>query len=669
MTRAFIVRPFGTQEDINFDQVQLALIDPALAANDIQGGTTGLFMQAGNIRADMFQQLLVADIVIADVSIHNANVFYELGIRHALQPNRTFMLRAKSKKDPKDRGRTDEIPFDLKTDRFLEYNSAKPEDTLEALKSALKQTLASSDPDSPVFRMLPDLEAQDRSRFLPVPETFRDDVELAFKAKRLGVLGLIAMEAKDFFWGSEGLRLVGRAQFNLKAYKDAKQTWEELLRSNPVEVESNQILGTIYQRLGDLDASDQALQRVLANKRAKDSERAEALSLIARNIKDRWRSSWVGLDPAHAGPKALASAELLKAYEKYRQGFREDLNSYYPGLNALSLLTITTELARQYPDSWEDRFDTPAQATAELDALQLQRQALIGSVSQALDAKKQRLVRSGMEDRWFDISAADFLFLTSNRPGKVVFAYSAALADAPAFYFDSARSQLDLFRSLGVLPDNTREAFKVFDPVSPSSQPPTAPPSRVILFTGHMIDKEGTSPQRFPQSLTPKAKEAIQSAVERERSRTDGTVVTIASGASGGDLLFHEVCRELNIEHRALLPLPPDQFRNESVCPAGREWEDRFDSLLKENASPPVLAVSEDLPKWLTTKINYTAWQRANLWLIHEALAVGAKNFTLISLWDGVKTDGVGGTYHMRTVAAKCGASLVPVYIADLLKS
>src|SRR5258708_35947822 len=109
--RAFIVRPFGTKEGVNFSEVDRQLIGPALAACDIQGGTTEPFRQAGNIRTDMFQQLLVADVVVADVSVHNANVFYELGIRHALQPKRTLLLRAKSKKDPAQRGPQDEVPF------------------------------------------------------------------------------------------------------------------------------------------------------------------------------------------------------------------------------------------------------------------------------------------------------------------------------------------------------------------------------------------------------------------------------------------------------------------------------------------------------------------------------------------------------------------------------
>ena len=38
---------------------------------------------AGNIRADMFALIIEADLVICDITVHNANVFYELGIRHA----------------------------------------------------------------------------------------------------------------------------------------------------------------------------------------------------------------------------------------------------------------------------------------------------------------------------------------------------------------------------------------------------------------------------------------------------------------------------------------------------------------------------------------------------------------------------------------------------------
>jgi hypothetical protein len=55
--------------------------------------------------------------------------------------------------------------------------------------------------------------------------------------------------------------------------------------------------------------------------------------------------------------------------------------------------------------------------------------------------------------------------------------------------------------------------------------------------------------------------------------------------------------------------------------------------------------------------------------MIQEALCLDAKNFTLISLWDGVQTEGLGGTYHMRAVAQERGAALVTIYTRDLLRA
>jgi hypothetical protein len=104
MLQAFIVRPFGTKQGVDFDKVERELIQPALKKAGIAGSTTAAIMEQGNIREDMFSLLLTADLVVADLSIHNANVFYELGIRHALRDKRTFLIRCSM----------DEIPFDLK---------------------------------------------------------------------------------------------------------------------------------------------------------------------------------------------------------------------------------------------------------------------------------------------------------------------------------------------------------------------------------------------------------------------------------------------------------------------------------------------------------------------------------------------------------------------------
>src|SRR5262245_19257192 len=130
VTRAFIVRPFRVQEGIDFDRVEQELIAPALSKCGIEGRTTGEITRQGNIREDMFRLLVISDVVIADVSIHNANVFYELGIRHGLQERHTFLIRAEASKD--------KYPFDLQTDRYFLYDPANPGAKLDEFIAALR---------------------------------------------------------------------------------------------------------------------------------------------------------------------------------------------------------------------------------------------------------------------------------------------------------------------------------------------------------------------------------------------------------------------------------------------------------------------------------------------------------------------------------------------------
>src|SRR6185503_1988937 len=143
MQRAFVIRPFGKKADasgtaIDFEQVHEQLIAPALKDAGLGGGTTGEIIDAGNVREDMFALIIEADLVICDITVHNANVFYELGIRHALRKKHTVLIRGE--------GSADTTPFDLSTDRYLAYDIANPAGALERLTSALKKTLLTDRP-------------------------------------------------------------------------------------------------------------------------------------------------------------------------------------------------------------------------------------------------------------------------------------------------------------------------------------------------------------------------------------------------------------------------------------------------------------------------------------------------------------------------------------------
>src|ERR1051325_584120 len=161
MPSAFIIRPFGTKKGIDFDRVESELIGPALAGHRITGRTTGDSLKQGNIRTEMFQRLLTADVVIVDISIGNANVFYELGIRHALRNKRTFMIRGSSAELP-----ADEVPFDLKTDRYLAYDAGNPASALERWREGLRQPPLWKERDAPFFLFCREFGERKKSLFL-----------------------------------------------------------------------------------------------------------------------------------------------------------------------------------------------------------------------------------------------------------------------------------------------------------------------------------------------------------------------------------------------------------------------------------------------------------------------------------------------------------------------
>lgn len=113
----FVAMPYGTKEGVDFNKVYSDLIKPALEkeGGGGQGGGFEVFradeeLRAGNIRTDMFQELLLADLVVVDLSIDNPNVWYELGVRHALRARGVVQIKSKVR---------DHMPFDVYTDRTL----------------------------------------------------------------------------------------------------------------------------------------------------------------------------------------------------------------------------------------------------------------------------------------------------------------------------------------------------------------------------------------------------------------------------------------------------------------------------------------------------------------------------------------------------------------------
>jgi len=94
----FVVMGFGKKTDfetgrvLDLDQSYINLIKPAVEAAGLKCIRADEIVHSGLIDVPMYEQLLKADVVVADVSTSNRNAVYELGVRHALRPYTTIIV-------------------------------------------------------------------------------------------------------------------------------------------------------------------------------------------------------------------------------------------------------------------------------------------------------------------------------------------------------------------------------------------------------------------------------------------------------------------------------------------------------------------------------------------------------------------------------------------------
>lgn len=672
MERVFIIRPFGRKKDsggreIDFERTQNELIGPALAAAELAGGTTGEIIDAGNIREDMFSLILEADLVVCDVTVHNANVFYELGIRHALRKRSTLLIRGRQS--------ADDIPFDLLTDRYLKYDLDDPGATTGDLVAMIRASLRTErTTDSPVFRMMEGLPEANPAAVEAVPLDFREEVARARGAGSRGWLRLLAEDVRGQRFQWTGLKLVAAAQWALRDHEGARETLEMIppASSDPA---TTLMLANAYERLYRtalqpqlLVASDQALQRVLDDRRADQKQVVEAHTLRARNEKTRWRLEFEQLGTLAERRAAAMNQRLRDTYAAYRAAYYQDLNGFYPGLAALQMADIFLDLSSDPADtSWKAAFDTDREADEFRADLADEAQRLRLVVHAAVDAQLERLPADDPQRVWARISNADLVFLTESNPARVIRRYRDAIPPSQLSAWDSARGQLALHACVGFRAELANAVMAAMDGQKPAEQPAEEKPLNFVVFTGHRVDEPGRAPPRFPQEHAPRAAELLRARLERlaERFR----VVGLASGAPGGDILFHEVCDELGIPCTLCLPMPADEYSRQAFG-AMDGWRTRFLDLRRRRPAESVLELSdrEGLPRWLEgTGAN--PWERGNRWVLQMALTSGARHTTLLALWDGEPGTLPGGTAHMVSITRDAGTVDVdPIPLSEVLK-
>ena len=176
-------------------------------------------------------------------------------------------------------------------------------------------------------------------------------------------------------------------------------------------------------------------------------------------------------------------------------------------------------------------------------------------------------------------------------------------------------------------------------------------PSKVALFSGHMIDAAGRRRPRFPADKEAVAARAIAGALARLDIGPDD--LAICGGACGGDLLFAEAALARSARLEIYIPFEEPKFLEKSVDFAGPDWRARF------FAARARAALHVQPAERGPTPAGEDPYERNNLWMLEAASRFGADKVDFICLFNGESGDGPGGTKHMMEEVARRGGRTI----------
>ncbi len=649
LPHAFVVMPFGRKQGpdgrwIDFNSIYQDLIKPALEEAGFESFRADEEAVSGDILTDMFQELLLADLVLADLSIDNANVFYELGVRHALRKRGLIHIQC---------GRA-YMPYDIFNVRTLPYHCddngrPDPEYLDKDQKAIVKMAHATWESDhnrihSPIFNLLTGLCEPDR-KALRTPlatgywEEYRqwqDRVMIAQRQKRIGDVLLLTEEVANPLIKEEAIADAGSALNNLGNYALALKEYRQGLKINPDNLEFRREEAFHLSQLKQFDEAIVKLERLL-EEQANDIEILYYLAHIYRAV---WIEEWIGIKDTQERVKAAYDAVhlLLKAIETYLQCYRLDQNHYYSGINALVLLAGLDHIAQQ----------VGASNDPEEEALRQQLPALKGAVEFSLESAAKK----DANNFWLFVSLGALAVCTVDDPKQVTRAYKKALtlAGKNKFALKSALEQLELLEVLSFRPEYVKAGISVIkgelhkfesqeEAVASRIQ---NEPRQVVLFSGHMIDRPDRPKPRFPAAMESEARQKIEEVLDR-LSPCNNCLAIAPGAACGGDILFIEACLQRNIKVEVFLPFYQAEFIQESVSFAGDDWVARFYQIQNH----PNVTIHLQPERLGEVPQGENPFERNNRWALYSTLMYGIDRVRLVVLWDGKGGDAPGGTGDM----------------------
>jgi hypothetical protein len=279
--RCFVLMGFGVKVDyksnrsLDLDKTY-KIIKRAVEGAGLECIRADDIVHSGVIDKPMYENLLEADVAVADLSTSNENAIYELGVRHALKPRTTIVIAEKQFKFPFDLGHIvirhyEHLGTGIDYDEALRLENE--------LTQAIRTISAGDNVDSPVYTFLPDLAqptlrvaapgaatpppaaaAADNPTFTVLLEAFRAARKKGdFLLAKTYVEKLRESRKDDpYLIQQQALATYKSRQPNaVDALKEAKQILEALQPRTSGDVETLGLWGAIHKRLWE-ETADRA---------------------------------------------------------------------------------------------------------------------------------------------------------------------------------------------------------------------------------------------------------------------------------------------------------------------------------------------------------------------------------------------------------------------------
>jgi tetratricopeptide (TPR) repeat protein len=346
----FILMPFGVKKDqkgrmVDFNKIYHNFIKVAVEACGLEPIRADEEFIGGIIHKPMIERLILCDYAIADLTSLNANVFYELGLRHAIKPHTTIPIYSFDAA----------LPFDLTMQRLFPYQLDDEGEivdlkkSLDGLIALLQKTVENQHDDSPVFQLIDGWEVKHNlshektdifRQQVQYDNDVKDELRLARNSGKEAVKKVYE-QLKPINEKSVGividLFLSLRA---VEAYEDMLACYQEMdspLQQSRLIIEQHAFA---LNKTGNRSQAKHQLEKIIQQK----GPDPETNGILARVYKDEF------MDHQKSGNEMLAKSALKRALETYKEGFDSDWRDFYPGINLVTLAKIAgnKELINEY---------------------------------------------------------------------------------------------------------------------------------------------------------------------------------------------------------------------------------------------------------------------------------------------------------------------------------